>query len=84
MYAALLQPLTLSYLTLLLKEFLDNELRSDEESSHNPVFVVLFLLYCIVVVLFPKRSFYSSECLAICVRVMSESCQGHVGHVRAY
>ena len=43
---------------------------------------VVVVLYCIVVVLFPKRSFYSSECLAICVRVMSESCQGHVGHVR--
>ena len=38
------------------------------------------LLYCIVV-LFPKRSYQSSRCLAVCFRVMSESCRSCQGNV---
>ena len=51
------------------------------------MFVVLYYCSCIVI-LFPKRSYQSSRCLAVCFRVMSESlchvrvmsrsCQGHV------
>ena len=45
------------------------------------LFCIVLLYCCCIVVLFPKRSYHSSRCLAICFRVMSESrrsCQGDV------
>ena len=45
------------------------------------LFCIVVLSYCCIAVLFPRRSYQSSRCLAVCFRVMSESCRSCQGNV---